>query len=96
VKRRVLKAGRSSLAVSLPKDFVENNKILPGQEIDVTSHGATVIIKCEHPRSEKKYVDISSLNIHNKNRRIHDKILGSLFKQGGDTFIITCASKERP
>lgn len=88
MKRRVLKAGRSSLAISIPKNYVESNGIRSGQEIDVIQHGATLTITCENPKPSIKIIDISDLSPKFFEEKIIDKIIGALFKQGGDNFEI--------
>lgn len=85
MKRNILKAGRSSLAVSIPKVFAKNNDLKPGKEVDVNFHGKILTITCETPKKIEKTIDLRDIGeIDNYN--ILDKILGILFKQGTDSY----------
>jgi len=88
MKRCVLKAGRSSLAISMPRSYIDEHQIIPGQEMDVMQHGSALIITCDKPKSRIKTIDLSDLSNKTREARILDKIIGALFRQGGDTFEI--------
>ncbi|MGV8150839.1 MAG: hypothetical protein ACP5NV_03875 [Candidatus Woesearchaeota archaeon] len=94
MKRKILRAGRSSLAISIPNTFVKNNSLKYGQEIEVIQHGATLTITCSNPKSSLKKVDITDLNSEH-NEKIIDKLLGALFKQGADDFEITSKDQKK-
>jgi hypothetical protein len=85
MKRNILKAGRSSLAISIPKYFVNDNRLYHGQELDVICHGPTMIVTCGVPSKYVKKLDLKNLG-SNTDSKILDKILGALFKQGADTY----------
>jgi len=87
MKRNILKAGRSSLAISIPKIFVQSNNLSQGQEITVECHGPTMIATCGTPSKSIKKIDLQHLKPDTESR-ILDKILGVLFKQGADTYEI--------
>ena len=94
MKRNILRSGRSSLVISLPKSFVDENNLKIGEEIDVEQHGSTLMIRCETSNPKIKRIELSELTNVEEIERILDKILGILFKQGFDTFQIKCSSKD--
>ena len=72
MKRNVLKAGRSSLAISIPKSFVDSNRIVQGQEVDVNFHGNTMTMSCSTPVPMKKILDLQDLfYAHDGEGRLH-------------------------
>lgn len=42
-KRKILRAGKISLAVTLPKGWVDYYELKPGDEVDIISDGSIVI-----------------------------------------------------
>jgi len=61
MKRNILKVGKSSLAVSLPKAFVNFNNLDSGQEIEVEKRGNSLTITCEQNRETYKEIDLTDL-----------------------------------
>lgn len=94
VRRKVLRAGRSSLAVSLPRDFILDNKIKSGDELDVIHSGTSITVKCDKPGVVEREIDASSLSVKDiDSQDLFEKLIGTAFKQGIDKFKIKCSDK---
>jgi phosphate uptake regulator len=95
MKRNVLKVGRSSFAISLPKNFVRTNNLKSGQEIEVLNQGSSLMIMCINPVLMAKTVDISEFSTQTEARKLLDKILGALFRQGLNKFSLICSDRDK-
>src|SRR3989338_6660324 len=95
MKRKTLRIGRSSLAVSLPKTFLNRARLSAKDEIDVEERGSSLIINSDNVVYPPKIVNIEDLSLEVNLEHTLDKIIGALFKQGNDSFSILCPSKEK-
>jgi len=95
MKRKILRVGRSSLAVSIPKDFLKQSGLAVSDEVNVEQRGASLIINHDFNKPIYKTINISDLSVKDDLERIMDKIIGALFKQGNDKFTIICQSKDK-
>jgi hypothetical protein len=95
MKRQILRIGRSSLAVSLPKQYVTENNLSSGEEIDVQNHGRSLEITCDNSSIVSKTIDLRGLSINKSIDRLYDKVLGALFRQGIDNITIICGDEDK-
>jgi len=90
MKRKILCVGKSSLAVSLPREFVELYDLKQGEEIDIKQQGSSLIIKAENTSSSTKIIDLHDFSVSEDPKKILDKIIGALFRQGMNSFTLKC------
>lgn len=77
MKRKLIQHGESSLTISLPREFVKENNLKKGQEIEVIESEKGLFI---YPEKSKEHKSIS-IDLSNKINFIR-KILGATYKTG--------------
>ncbi len=84
MKRKVIKQGNDTLTITLPKKWVERNKVKAGQEIDVEEKENTLVVgTTDFKTTNKINVNIKSF------RHIGRRYLTALYRLGYDEVELT-------
>jgi phosphate uptake regulator len=84
MKRKVIKQGHNTLTITLPAKWVEDHRIMPGDEINIDEKGSAIVITKEsNGFILKKEIDIT------KSVLFLERELYSLYKKGYDEIDIT-------
>lgn len=91
MKRKVLKIGLSSLAVSLPSKWVKERNIKQGEEIDLEEEGSDLVIRgeCGVPEGRELEFTCPPIDV------LSNRIVVSPYIQGYDCVRIGFASQEQ-
>lgn len=95
MKRSVIKLGQSTLVMSLPNRWAEENGIRPKAELDVEEEGDTLHIRATPQRQKRSTTLEFSKQDWNgpKPEKFIERMLATAYKQGADTIIIHCKDK---
>jgi phosphate uptake regulator len=97
VKRSVIKLGQSTLVLSLPNKWVEENSIKPKTELDVEEEGDTLHV---HVTEQNRVHRTITFEFSEKDwkeprpEKYFQRMLATAYKQGAATIIVKCTSKK--
>ncbi|HLC32769.1 MAG TPA: AbrB/MazE/SpoVT family DNA-binding domain-containing protein, partial [Candidatus Nanoarchaeia archaeon] len=89
MKRKIVKLGRSTLVVSLPKKWTEQYGVNAGDELELEEHGKQLSISTQKDKSVAKVkIDIAAL------APAHNYALLALYLRGAEEIEVTSAKPE--
>jgi len=69
MKRKINKVGHNTMTISLPSEWVKQNNLTKGDELEVKEDGRQLIVGCDNKKKEK------DIHIHVKS---HEEFMGRL------------------
>jgi phosphate uptake regulator len=97
MKRSVIRLGQSTLVLSLPNKWVEENNIKPKTELDVEEEGDTLHVHVTEQSRVHRSVTFEFSEKDWKEPRpekYFQRMLATAYKQGVATIIVKCTSKK--
>ncbi len=90
MRRRLIRQGRSTLTVSLPKKWAHDNRLRPGDELEVLPAGAELrLLRPVAVRAKSKQVDVSGMT-----GALVRATLNALYIIGEDELHIACRKEQ--
>ncbi|MBT3297990.1 hypothetical protein HN385_03635 [archaeon] len=84
MKRKLIKQGYDALTLTLPRKWIRDNSLKPGDEIDIENSGKKLIIKCDSSFSNK----VKEIVLGKTNHYHLRSLIASTYKSGYDEIII--------
>lgn len=80
MKRKLIKQGKGSLTISLPKEWIDYHELNPGDSIDVNEEGNDLVIKSD----SKKTLKGTEIKLDYQSKESYRSLIGSLYRGGYD------------
>lgn len=80
MRRKLIKQGKSSLTISLPKKWINLHKLSSGDSVDVELEDNDLIIKNDSKKPLKK----TEIELNDHNKETFRSLIGSLYRGGYD------------
>lgn len=90
MRRRLIKQGKSTITVSLPKLWVSENKLKKGDEVVLEERNNEIIVRCD--KSYRK--NTTSIKLGKESSDTYRSIIGGLYRGGYDEIEIELIEKE--
>lgn len=90
MRRRLIKQGKSTITVSLPKLWVSENKLKKGDEVVLEERNNEIIVRCD--KSYRK--NATSIRLGKESSDTYRSIIGGLYRGGYDEIEIELIEKE--
>lgn len=90
MRRRLIKQGKSTITVSLPKLWVSENKLKKGDEVVLEERNNEIIVRCD--KAYRK--NATSIKLGKESSDTYRSIIGGLYRGGYDEIEIELIEKE--
>ena len=85
MKRRLIKQGADALTLTVPKEWTKLHHLKSGDEVDLTTDGAMLLIHAQPSNQKRK----TRIHLSKENQKLHRMLLAQAYRSGFEEIEIT-------
>jgi len=90
VRRKLIKQGKGALTISLPKSWIEFNKLKGGQEVEVIEKDNSLLVRSDFHQNISK----TNLKLDIETSMAYRSLIGALYRGGYDVIKVNFSDKK--